>query len=196
MALNRTVLAAIKPYLSGRILSLAYPDILLTAEESQAYTGRAPKFLTDAGRVHGVIYGLPETRDFFSALGCEFECVDFAEGLMADRVVDLNHPADLGEFDLVIDPGTTEHCFNIAQAMLNAAGAVKVGGRIVHETPRDMAEHGFYNLNKTFYKDFYGQNGWVVEKLENLGLTWLCIAKRLNANSLTFPVQGRYLKAA
>lgn len=196
MALNRDVLGAIKPLLVHGldVLSLAYPDILLSFDEATAYTGAKPTQFTDAGSIHGIHHRLPETREFFDALGCEFRCVDFAEGLNADAVIDLNYPVDLGQFDVVIDPGTTEHCFNIAQAMINSAGAVAVGGYIVHETPRAMPEHGFYNLNRTFYFDFYGQNGWEIERLEPLPRTWLCIARRTSVAGLRFPIQGRYLK--
>ena len=65
----------------------------------------------------------------------------------------------------MIDAGTIEHCFNIAQAILNAAQAVAPGGHVFHAPPMTMLNHGFYNLNPTLFHDFYGQNGWTVERL-------------------------------
>ena len=177
------------------VLSLAYPDVLLTVEECRQYTGKRPTQFTNAGATHSINRPLPETREFFANLGCKFTCTDFKAGLNADIVADLNEPHDFGRFDVVLDAGTTEHCFNVAQAMHNAASAVAVGGHIMHETPRDMPNHGFFNFTKVFYKDFYSQNGWQIHRLENFGRTWLVIAQRMTDAPIRYPTQGCYLKS-
>ena len=70
------------------------------------------------------------------------------------------------QFDLIIDPGTTEHCFNIAQAMKNIAEMTKVGGLIFHQIPGAYLNHGFYSVSPTFFLDFYSKNGFLVLKLD------------------------------
>ena len=147
------------------ILSLSYPDLLITAEEAERITGHAPKTLSEANRWHGLAHSLPETVEFFAALGSTIECVDIVASRNVERIVDLNQPSDLGSHDLVLDCGTTEHCFNIGQALLNAANAVAVGGYIFHTPPLSMTNHGFYCLQPTLFHDFYTQNGWNVDAL-------------------------------
>lgn len=43
---------------------------------------------------------------------------------------------------------------------MNMAGVLNEGGVIIHENPHLMANHGFYNLNPTFFHDFYKDNGF------------------------------------
>jgi hypothetical protein len=111
----------------------------------------------------------------------------------------------------VIDPGTLEHCFNIGQAMMNAANAVKPGGRIFHISPMTMVNHGFYNLCPTMFHDFYQQNGWEMESFAVVAMADpVCtmtdrfttaqehliraVAKRKTGAALHFPIQSKYLQ--
>jgi hypothetical protein len=131
-----------------------------------------------------------------------------------EAVADLNYAnAIRDEYDLVIDAGTTEHCFNVGQAIVNASGAVKIGGRILHTNPVSMGNHAFYNFCPTLMVDFYQANGFKVEGLElrddmgegrlvdfkpqerfNLGNNWAmyCLAKREERKPLKYPIQGKY----
>lgn len=79
--------------------------------------------------------------------------------------VDLNTALSLGapSRDLVIDPGTIEHCANAGHALMIAASAVARGGAIYHCSPLTMLNHGYYNLCPALFQDFYEQNGWVVQ---------------------------------
>jgi hypothetical protein len=43
--------------------------------------------------------------------------------------------------------------------MMNVLAMARVGGFIYHTNPFNMANHGFFNLNPTFYNDFYADNG-------------------------------------
>ena len=43
--------------------------------------------------------------------------------------------------------------------MVNILSMLKVGGHIYHSNPLVSLNHGFYNLNPTFYSDFYIDNG-------------------------------------
>ena len=84
---------------------------------------------------------------------------------------DLNEPVPASlhrRYALIIDPGTLEHCFNIAQAAKNVAEMVAPGGWVFHGNPMNMFNHGFYNLNPTWYHDFYAANGFRVELVEGV----------------------------
>jgi hypothetical protein len=71
--------------------------------------------------------------------------------------VDLNYPEDWPEkYDVVIDGGTAEHCFNVGQVFANILSAVRPdGGIVVHVNPLNMMNHGFWNISPTAYADFY-----------------------------------------
>lgn len=213
MALTLQTLTLLASYLPGkRILSFGYPDIVARGEDVERLFGVRPTRFTEFNRWHRVEYPLPETLELFDAIGAQLECVDIHRSRGVERVVDLNHPCDLGSYDLVLDAGTIEHCFNIAQAIVNAAEAVAPGGHVFHGPPMTMLNHGFYNINPTLLYDFYEQNGWTVELL--VGATreghfkvpvskrfiapseaaLYCIARREGTGALAFPTQSKYLK--
>jgi hypothetical protein len=99
----------------------------------------------------------------FRALGFEPHYIDIAVIRGGEIVQDLNEPLapDLvGAFEVVIDSGTLEHCFNIGQAVANVAAALRVGGVVHHGNPMVMINHGFYNFSPAFYHDFYRANGF------------------------------------
>jgi len=194
-----------------QVLSLSYPDLVMTAEDCERITGVNPTKFTDANHWHHKEYPLPETEHIFNGMGAKLSCVDIVASRNVEQVVDLNYPQELGQFDLVLDCGTTEHCFNIGQALINAANAVKVGGYIIHTPPLSMTNHGFYCLQPTLFYDFYTQNNWQIEfitgELHNKWLeipitsrvkvppetSLLVLAKRLNSNPLRYPMQSKYL---
>ena len=213
-----------------RALGLGYPDVVAGADELGALFGEAlsgPLPLRAGGREIRRRHGFPdgevvETRALFAALGVALECIDVQPESGVDRVVDLNRPlpAELvGRYGLVLDPGTIEHCFNIGQAMMNAAQAVALGGYIAHVSPLSMFNHGFYNLNPTFYHDFYGDNGFQLQFMNGLAAqqgagaffdvtpvlrfsgvpdnsVLLVIARRVAERVLRWPVQSKYRGAA
>lgn len=212
MGLRVSALKLLLPYLPAeRVLSLSYPDMVMSQDELQEATGFRTERESDSGRWHGKDHPLPETAEAFRLLGTkEFRCVDIVRSRNVEEIVDLNHPADLGQYDLVLDPGTTEHCFNIGQAIINAANAVKVGGLILHTPPLTMLNHGFYCLMPTLFHDFYGQNGWEVLALQMTNgnesapapatkrfsaepeLSLYCLARRTIGGKLIYPTQYKY----
>lgn len=213
MALTYCTLKIIAPHMkAANILSLGYPDLLLTKSQVIEIFGVEPDKFTSHGAWHGVKEPIPETEDLLRLVGSTLECVDISAARGNEKIADLNVPQDLGKYDLVIDAGTTEHCFNIGQAMLNAANAVKVGGRIFHTPPVTMLNHGFYCIQPTMLHDFYVQNGWEIESMNliiegklhdcprtqrfraPLEMSVCCLAKRLTDMPLVFPVQTKYLK--
>jgi hypothetical protein len=213
MGLKALALHVLKPYLPAkRVLSLSYPDLVMHQDELEAVCGFRTFCENDSGAWHGRTHKLPETIEAFRKLGTEeFRCVDIVASRNVEEIVDLNVPQELGEYDLVLDPGTTEHCANIWQATINAANAVKEGGLIFHTPPITMLNHGFWCPQPTFYHDFYTQNGWAIEKMlvtdgERAGevpmtTRFTCppdfvlyvLARRHSTTPLAYPTQTKYL---
>lgn len=90
--------------------------------------------------------------------------IDLHGGPAAHRL-DLNRPINLGrQFDIVLNLGTIEHVFNVAQAMETLHDHTRPGGLMVHGMPLSgWLEHGFYSFNSTFYFDLARANGYGVE---------------------------------
>ena len=209
MALPLHALTKLKPLLKGEVLSLGYPDLDATSAEVEKLFGYKPTRFTQAHKRHGRPDPLPDSEELFEFLGVRLTVVDFVKVRGMEIVANLNEVHELGQFDLVIDPGTLEHCFNIGQAMMNAANAVKLGGSILHLSPMNMPNHGFYNLSPTLYHDFYTQNGWsidlkVIATPFKVSLTdrfvvtseslLRCIAQKHDDSPLKMPIQTKYLK--
>ena len=211
MALPAHSLKLIAPYLkSAKVLSLGYPDILARLEEIQHIFGYTPTRFSNHNEWHGIEHPLPDTLELFEQVGATLTVVDFTPERGMERIADLNYPHDLGKFDLVIDPGTLEHCFHIGQALMNAANAVKAGGKIFHLSPVSMINHGFYNLCPTLYFDFYTQNGWKVEEITLVPIVHLngevsgnidpkvnfllrALVTRKTEGQLMVPIQAKYV---
>jgi hypothetical protein len=216
MALQLYALKILAPHLEGAsVLSLSYPDLLVEPAEFEEAFGYKPTAFTDAGKHHGRKHPLPETVEFFHQMGASLRCVDIKCLRGIEDIVDLNEPQDLGSYDLVINPGTLEHCFNIGTGMMSSSNAVKMGGRIYHEMPMGMMNHGFYNICPTMIYDFYTQNDWEIEsfvvatkdggahvshefatKRHKLPPEshFICMAKRRTEAALRWPVQSKYLE--
>lgn len=211
MGMTASALSVMSNFPAKRVLSLGYPDIIATPEMIQNIFNVTPTVFVDNGGWHGVSHELPETVAFFGLLGSELTCVDVHASRGVEMVMDLNYPQDIGKFDLVLDCGTTEHCFNIGQAIINAANAVAEGGVIFHTPPLSMINHGFYNLNPTLFHDFYTQNDWKIEFMAGVQggslfaveattryavpseLSLYVVARRTNMRPLSFPTQSKYL---
>lgn len=214
MGLKAFGLSLLRDYLPvERVLSLSYPDLLVSQDELEQVWGFRTFAERDFGKWHGVQHPLPETVEAFNRKGVEeFRCVDIVASRGVEEVFDLNQPQDFGLYDLVLDCGTTEHCANFWQATVNAAHAVKPGGVIFHTPPLTMLNHGFVCPQPTFYADMYGQNGWAIEKMLISNGVQYCdaprsgrftvapeqslyvIARRYEAMPLRYPTQAKYLK--
>jgi hypothetical protein len=212
-----------------RALSLGYPDLLATREQLVGLFGATierhltPRADSEAvNRWHGTSAALPtifETVGFFTAIGVTLDCIDISASRGVERHLDLNVPipAEMnGAYHLVLDFGTMEHCFNIAQAMANGASALAEGGAIVHLNPLNMYNHGFYNFSPTFYSDFYTQNGFELLFLTGIAghvisptqfdvspagrfqkapdnSNLIAVARRTRAQPIIWPTQQKYL---
>jgi len=210
------------------IVSLGYPDILARPEAIDRVLG--PGFFATLDqrpdsasilRWHGIkdSYPMAEAASLFAKLGFELRVIDLHPVRGGEIVLDLNEPVPEAlhrRFALVIDAGTLEHCFNIAQAARNVANLVDVGGFVMHGNPLNMFNHGFYNLNPTWYEHFYGSNGFAIDTavvvstgkdppeifdapltnrfhVVDRNLVQVVIARRQEARPITWPVQRKYV---
>ena len=92
------------------------------------------------------------------------ETLDLYPDEHPDIIADLNtpFPPELwNRYDLVIDSGTAEHCFNVREVLGNAVRALKVGGLVMHTLPMSgWAGHGFYQFSPDVFSSFYKKNGF------------------------------------
>ena len=222
MALSISQTAALQKILKPgmRIASLGYPDIIADIADIPGLEYRAD---SDAiCRRHSLpLHRIPDAQSYFSLLGCKLDVYDIVQERGCEIEIDLNYPVPMmgwtgrhGIYDVVLDVGTAEHCFNIAQAMMNMALLVKVGGYIIHENPFLMGNHGFYSLNPTFYHDFYESNGFKLMdcklvtrdgraakisptgrfKYEGSECNIFAMAQRIEIREFVYPVQTKYAR--
>lgn len=199
-----------------RVASFGYPDIIAQIplegleirKDSEAICKR-----------HGLKpRDIPDAHSYFASFGCALDVYDIVAERGCEIYCDLNvpwgEPYRAPRYDLVLDVGTAEHCFNIGQALINMAELVKPGGWIIHENPANWGNHGFYNLNPTLFADFYEQNGFEVQELKlvtrdgKVGVpnpvlrfkfppdevNIFCIAQRIKVQGMVYPVQTKYKK--
>jgi hypothetical protein len=204
-----------------RIAAFGYPDMIANPEQVEALLkGREGlEYHKDSASIcarHGKApRPIPDTYSFFSLLGAKLDVFDVVIERGNEILCDLNYPMDQKEsYDIVLDPGTLEHCFNVAQAAFNMAGLLKKNGVIIHQNPFLAGNHGFYSFNPTWYADFYGQDGWKLldcricsnERVFQSPLTdrfkfdstiecgVFAMARREEVKELSFPTQTKYRK--
>lgn len=226
MGINNRVFELLMAYGRGSgenvALVAGYPDFLVYPDVLTRLLGRSD-FPTDpasdAIKEMHCENDLDYARDpiaIFKELGyIHTDIIDIYQERGCELVVDLNYPSILGSYDLVLDHGTIEHCFNIAQAAINLANAVKQNGIILQHLPMNMVNHGFYNISPTWFYDFYETNGFEIKHLEGwcwankqsfevpraesfTGLPEHClltmIAQRTVTQEVKYPIQCRYRK--
>lgn len=107
-------------------------------------------------------YVQPES--FFEVLNASLDVVDVVRHRGNEIIIDLNYINSTRflaqSYDLVIDNGSLEHCYNIGEALINVARLVAPNGFIYHMNPLSMINHGFYNICPTLYYDFYSHNNF------------------------------------
>lgn len=159
-----------------------------------------------------------DTVSLMAALDIDATFVDIVPARGVERIVDLNEPLPAEfcrRFDLVIDTGTLEHCFNVGMAFRNACEALSIGGLLVHGSPLNIINHGFWNFSPTIYPDYFEDNGFALRfmngaagspaqgfqqfKIEPFGrfsapadAGIYVIAERLRLQDPIWPVQRKY----
>lgn len=209
-----------------RILCLGYPDSLLLKKDlvqagvcTEDENFPLAKDAEAVAKWHGWKDPVFDTNAIFGRLEFEPTYVDIHPSRGVEQIIDLNTPLPVSmreAFDIVLDGGTIEHCFNIGQAFVNVALAVRKGGFVVHSNPMSCFNHGFWNISATTYHDFYTQNGFeVMDILGMIGkvghrevstlpvadriqippeLSSLAIVRKLDSREISWPTQGKYLR--
>jgi len=218
LSLNQTAALAgiLKPGM--KIASMGYPDIIAPVEFIHTFwpgcnDWEVRKDSEQICKRHGLEpCPIPDAGSFFSLLGCTLDVYDVVKERGCEIILDLNEPMKFcKQYDIVLDVGTAEHCFNIGQALINMAGLVEKGGYIIHENPFNWGNHGFYNLNPTLFADFYAVNGFTLKDCRLVGkdgearishtkrfrftdgeVNVFALAQRVGVKSFVFPVQSKY----
>lgn len=128
-------------------------------------------------------YGLPCTwvppnpypqnyvEGLLTALGARtIDSLDMAAAEKPTILHDLNEPVPkelCNRFDIVLDAGTLEHVFNVSQAFFNCMRMVKVGGKLVVDTPaNNFMGHGFFQFSpELFFTLLCEKNGFRVDNV-------------------------------
>jgi hypothetical protein len=236
MAMNVLILSVLQQLRAhlpaeAKVCCLGYPDVMVSEEQARKILGpEAAARLTyrpDSDqiiawhRLQSSLDRVIDAQSLFDAMGMRFTAIDLVASRGCERIVDLNQPLapDLvGAFDLVLDAGTMEHCFNVGQAVRNIIDMARVGGFVIHENPMSMVNHGFFNFSPTFYYDFYVQNGHQLvspiygvsangidvqsEQLHSTGrqamkvanTMILCVARKNHDRPPVWPTQTKYLQ--
>lgn len=235
MAMNVLVLSVLKqlqPHLpaNASVCCLGYPDVLLSLQQAQQLLGEETAsrlvFRDDSPQIlawHNLKDKLDRVIDansLFAALGMRFTAVDLVASRGTEVIVDLNEPVApelLESFDIVLDAGTMEHCFNVGQAVRNIVDMTKTGGFTIHLNPLAMINHGFFNFSPTFYHDFYTQNGHKLvspihgvsirgidvhsyvmdpvkrQQVNDPNAMIMCVARKVHGRQPVWPMQSKYL---
>lgn len=166
MALEQRAFDVLKKLAPCRLLSLGYPDLLLT----QDFDVKHADDWQAIAKWHNWPYPIYDTEAVFKELGIEATYFDIHASRGCEHVVDLNKDVSWAgdKFDVVLDPGTLEHVFNIGQGFWTVRRLCRAGGHIIHTNPMNAGNHGFWNLSPTVYADWYGQNGDKVIRAEIL----------------------------
>lgn len=101
----------------------------------------------------------PAAQYYYKRGAAHYDCIDINGGESINA--NLNYPIKLEPRDLVTDFGTSEHVFNIAQCWENIHNMVKPGGLVVVEKIyQGGTDHGFFNLQPTFFESFAAYNNY------------------------------------
>lgn len=161
-----------------------------------------------------------DTEFLFSTLRLEPTFFDVASHRNCEIFFDLNEPLDSDyrhQYDLVIDTGTLEHCFNVGVAFQNMCELTKLEGLIISAAPLSKVNHGFWCFSPTAYFDGFTQNGFkllaligVIPTDHTLRLVDLdptsrfkikpesiaiAVARRTSLQEFSWPTQSKYLSA-
>ncbi|MBV8048664.1 MAG: hypothetical protein JO171_16065 [Paludibacterium sp.] len=162
-----------------RVLALGYPTFLALAEYfaelNIAVDWRDIKLESDSAALwkeHNwdefIDKPMFETRSLFETMGCEFVVVDAITWGGEDFILNLNLPIDdamlhaLGKFDIILDPGTIEHCFNVSQALQNVDDLLEQDGFVFHQIAIAFPNHGFWNISPIALFAFYHQRRYAL----------------------------------
>lgn len=159
-------------YDSRKIVSIGYPDLLFQNSDINKNIPLAcHEFIENrpaAMKWHGLNptgFSYFSIQKFFEAASWSFDYLDITQGTGTDSCgfieVDLNQsiPSHLySSYDILIDSGTAEHCFNIGKVFENYFHLLKPGGILFQYIPFLSPNHGFWSMNPTAIYDLASCN--------------------------------------
>ena len=103
-------------------------------------------------------------RAFFGLLGVrDLRSMDVSRYEASDIICDLNEPLPkhlLGTADVVVDGATLDNVFNPAQALLNLAGMLRPGGRLLMFNMGSNHSCPYVILTPLWFYDYFVGNGF------------------------------------
>ena len=138
----------------GKVLTIGRQEIILSNQEKRLF-GIDDSQLRDQKYIDKILL-----KQFNSL---SVDSVDFSDFEEATIIADLNKPMEKkNSFDTVIDFGTSEHVFNIAQCLQNIADLCKKDGIILHSLPaNNNCGHGFWQFSpELFFSLYTKENGF------------------------------------
>lgn len=155
---------------SGHGASFGYPDLVLDTKE------RTP------------------SESLWKRFDVQVDIFDVRKLRGMETVLDLNEPLHLdivGKYDFLINPGTYEHCFNIANAMRIGCQILKPGAFGYHTGPIGRGKHGYWNYTRDTFSEFYRANGGEVVWERKTEGTLFVVTKNGDPRSAKFPQETR-----
>jgi hypothetical protein len=151
---------------SKSVIDLGPQDVQI----SRTVLAQAMRSLTPADRLATLLAAIFDgesvrrtaQRDFYALFGLqEYASLD-AQDERADYKLDLNAPVSgLPEFDVVTNFGTTEHVFNIGEALRTVHELTRPSGVSLHAIPSfAFINHGFYNVHPNAMVEMARANGY------------------------------------
>ena len=138
----------------GKVLTVGRQEIILENHEKKLF-GIDDSQLNDQKYIDKILLKQ------FSSLSVD--SIDFSDFEKATIIADLNKPMEKKNlFDTIIDFGTSEHVFNIAQCLQNIANLCKKDGIILHSLPaNNNCGHGFWQFSpELFFSLYTRENGF------------------------------------
>ena len=153
------------------VASIGYPDLILSKDKVSLIKDQSllsnisddPKIL----KWHGLTnqpYTCLNVEAYLTKRGYTFTYLDIYEGTGPNstfKCIDLNHKLEGSmycQYDLIMDSGTSEHCFNIGQVFENYFHMLKPGGILLQYIPFLSPNHGFWSANPTIVFDIASCN--------------------------------------
>ncbi len=155
---------------SIRVLSLGHPDILATPSEIAPFLNGYMLPL-DNNRVRQERIGMTPDNcvgssiSFFEHFDASLTIIDRRNVNGLSLSLDLNEEFANRRYNLIIDPGTIEHVFNIGNVFRGIIQTMDIDGYVYHVNPMNMYNHGYWNLSPITYYDFYTSNGFEIVNL-------------------------------
>ena len=155
-----------------KLASVGYPDLLVRNMDIDKKIPSDLHSYFDTNNTALLWHNLdPAKYSYFSLekylydLGWQFDYFDIQEGTGANQrgftQLDLNKsipPHLYSNYDVLIDSGTAEHCFNIGKVFENYFHLLKPGGILLQYVPFLSPNHGFWSVNPTAIFDLTSCN--------------------------------------